>query len=565
MAATCIAASAGAQDRSVAEILSRSERALGGSAALRALQSYSFIAQMDGLSGFPGTMQMSAQRPNKRRVDWDIRYISQSRGFNGDAGWERNANVRELKGPELLRFVRSSAFLPTDTVSRFAATARAALERDEDGMSYQVVRFKDSNGWSEAVFFDPQTFLPVREVRSEPYEDGAHEVRVIYGDYRRVGQVLMPFSIEEQRPDLSFVAKVQTYTLNPQLDLQGFANPNAKRANDPYAVSLATIPTRVYRERKNIWNETRFWGMYYPPTESWTFDLVVNEQFGRYLEPLQARIDSYAGNELIKSEILTGATLAQLRRFPVARFAPQPQIFNFRHEFSEPVSLTIDRMDYTLQLRTPTGATIEKTLPVLIQHYQQRHRLIFPVRGNFMIVNGHEAEELNHKYESSQHYAYDIVGLGPHLELENGDGTSYGFARTQVIAPADGTVVFARNDVPDGRVKREYLKMPDGKWAIGGNIVLLDHGDGEYSLFAHMHQGSVMVKNGDSVRQGDVIGLLGSSGSPGNPHLHYQLQANPGLFEGNGLPSEFANVHPRGWYVNGPFATLKRGVYLEAD
>jgi murein DD-endopeptidase MepM/ murein hydrolase activator NlpD len=83
--------------------------------------------------------------------------------------------------------------------------------------------------------------------------------------------------------------------------------------------------------------------------------------------------------------------------------------------------------------------------------------------------------------------------------------------------------LFARNDVPDG-----HLKMADGKWASGGNIMLMDHGEGEYSLFAHMHQGGVMVKKGDRVKRGDTIGLLGSSGSPGSPHLHYQLQNQSG-------------------------------------
>ncbi len=80
-----------------------------------------------------------------------------------------------------------------------------------------------------------------------------------------------------------------------------------------------------------------------------------------------------------------------------------------------------------------------------------------------------------------------------------------------------------------------------------------------------MHKGSVRVKAGDKVKQGQVIALMGSAGSPGAPHLHYQLQAGPGLFSSDGLPSQFENLEWVGWAGNGEsIRTPKRGVYLRA-
>jgi len=58
-----------------------------------------------------------------------------------------------------------------------------------------------------------------------------------------------------------------------------------------------------------------------------------------------------------------------------------------------------------------------------------------------------------------------------------------------------------------------------------GNCVIIDHGNSEYSLMAHMQQGSVTVKVGERAVAGQVIGKLGDSGDSFGPHVHYQLQS----------------------------------------
>jgi murein DD-endopeptidase MepM/ murein hydrolase activator NlpD len=79
-------------------------------------------------------------------------------------------------------------------------------------------------------------------------------------------------------------------------------------------------------------------------------------------------------------------------------------------------------------------------------------------------------------------------------------------------------------------------------WAVGGNCVVLDHGNGEFSFLGHMQKGSVRVEKGGKVKQGQVLGLLGSSGSAQGPHLHYHLMAGGVIFHSDGLPSRFVNV-----------------------
>jgi murein DD-endopeptidase MepM/ murein hydrolase activator NlpD len=73
---------------------------------------------------------------------------------------------------------------------------------------------------------------------------------------------------------------------------------------------------------------------------------------------------------------------------------------------------------------------------------------------------------------------------------------------------------------------------------IRGTYVLIDHGWGIYSGYAHLTE--ALVLPGQWVRQGDVIGLSGSSGRSGGAHLHWEMAVggvwvDPGEFVALGL------------------------------
>ena len=74
------------------------------------------------------------------------------------------------------------------------------------------------------------------------------------------------------------------------------------------------------------------------------------------------------------------------------------------------------------------------------------------------------------------------------------------------------------------------------------NCVIIDHGNAEYSVMMHMQPSSVTVRAVDRVVTGQVIGKLGNSGDSFGPHLHYQLQSGPRLFQDQPLPFSFQNI-----------------------
>jgi len=79
-----------------------------------------------------------------------------------------------------------------------------------------------------------------------------------------------------------------------------------------------------------------------------------------------------------------------------------------------------------------------------------------------------------------------------------------------------GTPIYATGD---GRVSRA-----DNSAKGYGNHVRIDHGYGYVTLYAHMYK--IKVKIGQTVKRGDIIGLVGNTGKSVGPHCHYEVRKN---------------------------------------
>lgn len=79
-----------------------------------------------------------------------------------------------------------------------------------------------------------------------------------------------------------------------------------------------------------------------------------------------------------------------------------------------------------------------------------------------------------------------------------------------------GTQIFATGD---GVVKNAIHG-----YSGYGNHVVIDHGFGYESLYAHLY--TIEVKNGQKLKRGDVIGAVGNTGTSTAPHLHYEVILN---------------------------------------
>ncbi|HEY6817185.1 MAG TPA: M23 family metallopeptidase [Croceibacterium sp.] len=98
------------------------------------------------------------------------------------------------------------------------------------------------------------------------------------------------------------------------------------------------------------------------------------------------------------------------------------------------------------------------------------------------------------------------------LDIAGGSGTTY-------VAPADGVVVLAAA----------------APFTLEGHLLIVDHGMGLNSAF--LHSSELLVREGDTVRQGQPIGKIGATGRATGPHLHWSLmwrglRLDPLLFVG---------------------------------
>jgi murein DD-endopeptidase MepM/ murein hydrolase activator NlpD len=79
---------------------------------------------------------------------------------------------------------------------------------------------------------------------------------------------------------------------------------------------------------------------------------------------------------------------------------------------------------------------------------------------------------------------------------------------TYFVAPADGVVTLAATDA----------------FTLEGHLLMIDHGMGLNSAFLHCSE--LLVKEGDHVKQGQVIGRVGATGRASGPHLHWGMKWN---------------------------------------
>nr|WP_239025471.1 M23 family metallopeptidase [Roseibacterium persicicum] len=87
-----------------------------------------------------------------------------------------------------------------------------------------------------------------------------------------------------------------------------------------------------------------------------------------------------------------------------------------------------------------------------------------------------------------------------------------------VLAAADGVVRAFRDGVPDGGT----AAAPEGQGC--GNGVVVDHAGGWQTQYCHLLEGSIAVAEGQAVAPGDVLGLIGYSGTTEFPHLEFLLR-----------------------------------------
>ncbi|WP_413377482.1 M23 family metallopeptidase [Alkalihalobacillus sp. 1P02AB] len=156
-----------------------------------------------------------------------------------------------------------------------------------------------------------------------------------------------------------------------------------------------------------------------------------------------------------------------------------------------------------------------------------------PINEEMYVFWGGLNELQNYHYALDvQRYAYDLIQVegDQSFEGEGIENEDYFIFGKEVVAPLSGKVVSVENRVHDNVPNTEMnTEMPLG------NHVVIKHENDEYSVLAHIKQGSIVVAVGDEVEAGERLGLVGNSGNSSEPHIHYHVADSENWLEASSL------------------------------
>lgn len=287
------------------------------------------------------------------------------------------------------------------------------------------------------------------------------------------------------------------------------------------------------------------------------FDILLENRGGHPVEVTELEVSFIgADGQVIRTRRLDGnGTAPSIQTLPSRTIQPGADqlLFNpFEHAPSD-VAVASVKVSATLSAEGLDDVSVAFSAPV---RPAPEGALIAPVAGRVLVWDGHD--ELSHHrrwdyvmppirafgfVSNAMRYGYDFVPVDAQGRMHGGDGKRnedwFGFGQP-VRAPAPGVVVQVRDSRPDDR-SFNPSELAEDINLVFGNVVVIDHGDGTFSMLGHIKQGSVTVAVGNRVEAGQTVAAIGASGSSLFPHLHYQ-RVDSADMRGEGVPSTFRDL-----------------------
>jgi len=171
-------------------------------------------------------------------------------------------------------------------------------------------------------------------------------------------------------------------------------------------------------------------------------------------------------------------------------------------------------------------------------------KLQLPFDGEWTVIWGGDTKELNYHVENqAQKNAIDIVIKDDKGNSFKTDGITnedyYAFGK-ELIAPCDGEIVLVVDGIKDNKPSElNPMYAP-------GNTVIIKTDKNEYLFFAHFKQNTIRVKQGQNVKQGELLDLCGNSGNSSEPHLHFHIQNVEDMNTATGVKCYFDKLKVNG-------------------
>lgn len=215
----------------VEEILSRYIEALGGMRAIDKLATRTRKGSVE-LRGVRGTFEYYEAAPNKSLLRGSLPppLGAVLQGFDGRSGWVKNqAGVFEMSGEGLAQAQREADFF-ADIKLKEQYKTMSVIGRERAGnREFYVVGGTRADGQVERLLFDVATGLLVRRYWETATYFGQLPSSTDYDNYRKVRNVLFPFSVRRARGGNTFLQIITELTVNNPLDDSLFKKPTTQK------------------------------------------------------------------------------------------------------------------------------------------------------------------------------------------------------------------------------------------------------------------------------------------------------------------------------------------------
>jgi len=226
-----VSASAQTADEIVAKYLEN----IGGKAKVQAIQTVRATGRFNGGGGFEADVVDEAKRPGKVRHDFMLQGFTRVIAYDGKNGWRVNPfggkKDAETLGEEQLKQIVEQSDIEgplVDYVSKGNKVEFVGREEYE-GSDVFKLRVTLANGTVKHYFLDVDYYIPIKIETKQIIRGTEVEFETVLGDYKEVGGVYFPFSVENGRKgDQSrSVVTYKTIEVNVPIDDGRFSMPMA--------------------------------------------------------------------------------------------------------------------------------------------------------------------------------------------------------------------------------------------------------------------------------------------------------------------------------------------------
>ncbi|KVL34306.1 hypothetical protein WS97_15610 [Burkholderia territorii] len=251
-AALCACEQVPGQGLGVDQIVEKNVAARGGLDAWRKIRTMVWFGHVDSanapVQGMPFVLAL--KRPNKTRFEITVMSQKAVRMFDGREGWKQGANGGSASmRPYTIDEARSASdeqVIDGPLIDHGAKGIGITLDGIDqiDGHDAYRLALKLPSGALRHVWIDSRTFLDVKLDREVRGPHGPVTVEARYGDYRRVGELQIPFRVESGAPSTAHkdVLVIDKISLNPPLDDAIFTRPASSGRRRPVAIDADATP-----------------------------------------------------------------------------------------------------------------------------------------------------------------------------------------------------------------------------------------------------------------------------------------------------------------------------------